>query len=139
MVRNCPQREVICFRCQQPGHIATYCPQSQSASSSSSASRLVQSVRGGFQDGCGGRFGGRGNHGRGARSSQGNVGAGRGRIFTITQDEAQNSQVPYFYLGKKLKFYVILEQRIPLSPQVFHIIFLCLEKFFPFPLCLILL
>ncbi|GAA0164461.1 hypothetical protein LIER_20089 [Lithospermum erythrorhizon] len=63
------------------GYIATHYPQSRGASSSSNTFRPVQSVRGGFQ---GGRFGGRGNQGRGAGNSQGNVGAGRGRIFTVT-------------------------------------------------------
>ncbi|GAA0143982.1 hypothetical protein LIER_04542 [Lithospermum erythrorhizon] len=53
MVLNCPQKEVICFRCQQPRHIATCYPQSQGASSSSSTFRPVQSVRNAFQGGRG--------------------------------------------------------------------------------------
>ncbi|GAA0172618.1 hypothetical protein LIER_26412 [Lithospermum erythrorhizon] len=61
------------------------------ASSSSSAFRPVQFVRGELQGGRGGRIRGRGNQGLGVRSSQGNIGAGHGWMFTVIQEEAQNS------------------------------------------------
>ncbi|GAA0154512.1 hypothetical protein LIER_12470 [Lithospermum erythrorhizon] len=69
-VLNCPKK-VIYFLCQQVRHIATNCHQFQGISSGTGAYTPMQPIRGGFQSGCGGRFGGRANQGRGAGNGRG--------------------------------------------------------------------
>ncbi|GAA0182897.1 hypothetical protein LIER_42320 [Lithospermum erythrorhizon] len=79
------------------GHIASDCPQLQSTSGNFSVFTPMKQVRDGIQGDHGGWFGGHGNLRRGAGSSrsgvvartcQGGVGAGQGRMFAMAEQEA---------------------------------------------------
>ncbi|GAA0162224.1 hypothetical protein LIER_18359 [Lithospermum erythrorhizon] len=62
------EREMICFNCQQPGHLSRDCPQSLRVGGSSTTSP-AQSARGGYHGARVGRFGGRGGQGHGVGGS----------------------------------------------------------------------